>query len=86
MRKELVVCDVCEDPSRPVTTYTVTSEGGEGDTDRCAEHGADLEAILQPKETVTQSHKAAAAPRKRPGRPAAKVVSMEEVEAAKKQR
>ena len=65
-------CDVCKDPNRPVTTYSVTAKGQEATAVRCAEHGTELEAILSKV-------------RRRGGRPSLRVVSIEDVERSKRQ-
>ncbi|SBV27939.1 hypothetical protein GA0070620_3470 [Micromonospora krabiensis] len=74
MKKEITVCDVCQNPNLPVTTYEVRANGRKGQTDRCDDHGAELAAIVAPS------------PAPRRGRPPGRVVSMDEVEAAKAQK
>ncbi|WP_200209555.1 hypothetical protein [Micromonospora coerulea] len=91
MRKEIIVCDVCEDPTVPAVTYTVSASDRTGVTDRCAIHSEELEAILTRVFTFSDELEAILSPdqprpRRRPGRPGMQVVSMEEVERAKGQK
>lgn len=91
MEITVTVCDRCADPTRPTTGYTVTaSDGRSGTVDLCDEHGAELEAIVGPprsaapkKAAPRAASKTAKAGRKPPGGRRIKVVSMDEVAAAK---
>lgn len=76
MKIEVIVCDKCGDPSRPAKEFTVSSDGRTGTTDRCAEHGAELEEVLPPAE----------APKSRGGRRRMQAVSLDDVERAKRQK
>lgn len=75
MKTSITVCDVCKDRNRPTKEYTVSdAEGRTGRTDRCTEDAAALEEVLPP------------APKGRGGRPRTPVVSMNDVERAKRQK
>jgi|GEM_PF-2473881 len=43
----ITVCDICQAPDRSTTRYRVARRGASAQTDRCEEHGAELEAIVQ---------------------------------------
>lgn len=92
MEVRIKVCDVCEDPTRQVTTYTVTADGRSGTTDRCTEHSEALEAILGVREArktapvaprpAQQAARTVSTPAKRAGR--ARITTMDEIEAGKR--
>lgn len=98
MEIRIQVCDVCKDPARSVTQYTITAGGVSERTDRCTEHGEPFALVLASRREVAevpavkQVTPAAkkAQPRKRhsprvgPG--GRRVVSVEEIEAEKRRR
>lgn len=67
MELRLTVCDICEDPTRSTTTYTIsTADGRTASTDRCDEHGELLEQILNHvEEAVVTVKRAGKSPAKR---------------------
>jgi len=84
---------VCEDPSRSVTRYTITSEGATGTTDRCDEHGEQFALVLGGKRPVkaagarvAKTFRSESAPPARRGGSGRRVVSIEEIEQGKRQR
>lgn len=101
MEISIRVCDVCKDPSRVVTRYTVAADDNSGTTDRCSEHGAEFARVVASKakeEAPARPARKAAAPsfRSESAAPAAprraarggrqKVVTIDEIEKAKRQR
>lgn len=83
MELTLMVCDVCQDPRRPVERYSVANGDRQGHTDRCTEHSTAFEQVLggQP---ARRSKKAAPRTRAmRPSRRAERIKTMEEIEALK---
>lgn len=92
------VCDVCQDPSRPVTRYTVLVEDErrerKGQTDRCDEHNEELERVVRganaPVPRARPSAKTfgseSVSQGRRSGGSSRRVVSMDQIEASKRQR
>lgn len=79
----MLVCDVCEQPDRSVVQYEVRVAGVRRAWDLCDEHSADLRKLCDglpppaPRRIVSTD--------RRPSRrPAEQVVTMEEIEAMKK--
>ncbi|NJC71250.1 hypothetical protein HC031_16240 [Planosporangium thailandense] len=78
MRLSLTVCDVCENKDREAKTYTVQSGGRTATTDRCEEHGAALEEVLE------SAAPGAPSPSRRPRRAQrTRTTTIEEIEAMK---
>jgi hypothetical protein len=84
MQKEITVCDVCQDLTLPVTTYTVSAAGRTATTDLCANHSADLEAILATGKLEAILATGKLEPARQPGR-RLEVMSVEEVARARRQ-
>lgn len=87
---QIIVCDICEDPSRPAKTYTIRQDDRNATGDRCEEHAAGLEAFLEREHgktgTAARRKRAKAAQGRTGGRGfSSKVATMEELEAMKKQ-
>lgn len=91
---ELVVCDVDKDPTRPVKTYRITVDGQSYTTDLCDEHSAPIRELIRiaegkPEPTTTReiptraTSRRVSTTRKRGGF-AAKVKTIEEIEAEKR--
>jgi hypothetical protein len=72
-------CDVCRDPGRATTTYTVNDGEREGATARCAEHGRDLAAIVSGTPAKVERTRLRSG-----GPPRPKLKTMEEIEALKR--
>lgn len=81
MKVSMQICDVCRDPSRAITTYTVTAGDRSRDTDRCDEHSHVLEAILAGEPDIPTERPAR--PPRRGGAPRPKIVTLEEIDALK---
>lgn len=83
MRKEILVCDVCETVGRDTVPCSVTVDGQEGVFDLCDEHSQPLRELLPDTESPPKA--STPAPRKSPPRSRKrKITTIEEIEASKK--
>lgn len=90
---EVEVCDVCRRVGVPVASYTITEPGSgrSGVTVRCSDDAAPFEEVLgQPGQSTGPVDEPQSRPAPRPaacaepkGRRARKVMTLEEIEAAK---
>ncbi|MFY1688190.1 hypothetical protein [Plantactinospora sp. WMMB782] len=88
------VCDVCTDPTRAVTTYTVTDQDGRsGSTDRCEVDGESLATIIAATRAVAPKVASSARTEgKKPGKKATaprrrrqtEVMTLEQIEEMKR--
>jgi hypothetical protein len=99
MEVSIRVCDICEDPSRATTRYTVEADGVTGSTDRCEEHGETFALVLAGRGVVPAKRARPAraaepatfpsespAPRRTSRTGRQRVVSMDQIEEGKRRR
>lgn len=79
MRKDMLVCDICQDVTLPVVTYQVATAGRTVKVELCANHAAPLEEILATAEEREP-------PRRGRGSGRLEVMSMEDVERARRRK
>lgn len=86
MKLEVTVCDVCRDPSRTTARYTVSDDQRSVQVDLCEEHAEPLRALPWPYAPTPRKTAARKAAKKTVGPRKTKIMTIEEIEAAKHKR